>query len=62
MKAITTIFESILSGDESMVWSPADGPTEFAARGWDWKGVDGSGRGWDWTGLDAQSRGWDWKG
>lgn len=49
MKAITTIFESILTGDESIVWSPSNGgPTEYAARGWDW-GLEGSPeRGWDW--------------
>lgn len=40
MKAITTIFESILSnGDNTLIWTPADGPTEAAAaRGWQWGG------------------------
>jgi hypothetical protein len=41
MKAITTIFESMLR-DESLVWSPADGPTEFSGgprqSGWQWGG------------------------
>ena len=53
MKAITTIFESILSGDESIVWSPVEGPTEYAgaSRGWGWTTLDAAaaGRGWGWT-------------
>ncbi|GAB3069680.1 MULTISPECIES: hypothetical protein [unclassified Phycicoccus] len=52
MKTITTIFESILGQDDTFVWTPTDGPTEFA-RGWDWKGVDGASRGWDWKGLES---------
>ena len=48
MKAITTIFESILGKDDSLVWTPADGPTKaFADSGWDWKANDAA-RGWDW--------------
>jgi hypothetical protein len=40
MKAITTIFESILgNGDNTLVWTPADGPTEFTAtKNWGWGG------------------------
>jgi hypothetical protein len=40
MKAITTIFESILSTrDNSLIWTPAEGPTEAVeARGWNWGG------------------------
>jgi hypothetical protein len=50
MKAITTIFESILGQDDSLVWTPADGPTNaIASRGWDWTGVEAQ-RGWTWTG------------
>jgi len=37
MKAITTIFESMLGNDDSLVWTPADGPSDFSAqRGWGW--------------------------
>jgi hypothetical protein len=50
MKAITTLFESILSTDEAIIWRPTEGPTDFAARGWDWKGPISSARGWDWKG------------
>ena len=36
MKAITTIFESMLGKDDSLVWTPADGPTKaFADASWD---------------------------
>lgn len=51
MKAITTIFESILGKDDSLVWTPADGgPTKaFADAGWEWKGVEAQ-RGWEWKG------------
>ncbi|WP_277752334.1 hypothetical protein [Pedococcus bigeumensis] len=40
MKAITTIFESILSTrDNSLIWTPSEGPTEgFAGRNWQWGG------------------------
>lgn len=42
MKAITTIFESILGNGDTLVWTPADGPTEAMAptaqRGWTWGG------------------------
>jgi hypothetical protein len=44
MKAITTIFESILGQDDSLVWTPTHGgPTEFAgtaqaSKGWGWGG------------------------
>ena len=50
MKAITTIFESILGKDDSLVWTPTNGgPTEFSRQGWDWGHVQaGSERGWDW--------------
>jgi hypothetical protein len=54
MKAITTIFESILSNGDTLIWTPADGPTEMAAS---------SARGWQWGGLEATShRGWQWGG
>ena len=38
MKAITTIFESILGKDDSLVWTPADGRHQGVRRraGWDW--------------------------
>jgi hypothetical protein len=38
MKAITSIFESILGQDDAVVWTPAEGPTEAAAgpRGTSW--------------------------
>jgi hypothetical protein len=37
MKAITTIFESILGNDDSLVWTPTDGPSDFSAqRAWGW--------------------------
>jgi hypothetical protein len=53
MKAITTLFESMLGSDDTMVWTPTSGPTEFAgsSRGWGWTTVDGAaaGRGWGWT-------------
>lgn len=48
MKAITTIFESMLGKDDSLVWTPADGPTKaFADAGWEWRQVDAQ-RGWEW--------------
>jgi hypothetical protein len=50
MKAITTLFESILSTDESIVWRPTDGPTEFTGRGWQWGGLTSGERGWQWGG------------
>jgi hypothetical protein len=41
MKAITTIFESML-GDETLVWTPTDGPLESfrgpRQSGWQWGG------------------------
>ncbi len=39
MKAITSIFETMLGQDDSLVWTPAGEPTEatqFASRGWGW--------------------------
>ena len=49
MKAITTLFESILSNDESRVWNPTDGPTAFS-RGWSWVPVvGGAARAWSWV-------------
>jgi len=37
MKAITTIFESILGNDDSLVWTPNDGKSDFSAqRAWGW--------------------------
>jgi len=53
MKAITTIFESILGKDDSLVWTPtAGGPTEFtasatASKGWGWGTIE-AGKGWGW--------------
>ncbi len=40
MKAITSIFESILSTrDNTLIWTPAEGPTEAtAAKAWGWNG------------------------
>ena len=40
MKAITSIFESILSTrDNTLIWTPAEGPTEaVAAKNWTWNG------------------------
>ncbi|MDR6864124.1 hypothetical protein [Phycicoccus sp. 3266] len=52
MKAITTLFESILTNEEAIVWSPAEGPTQFS-RGWGWGGVDAAARGWGWGGADS---------
>ena len=50
MKAITTIFESILTKDDSLVWTPADGPTKaMPDAGWHWEGVEAN-RGWHWEG------------
>jgi hypothetical protein len=50
MKAITTIFESILGKDDSLVWTPTNGgPTEFSPlQGWDWGKQGTPERGWDW--------------
>jgi hypothetical protein len=37
MKAITTIFESILGNDDSLVWTPNDGKSDFSAQSaWGW--------------------------
>lgn len=48
MKAITTIFESILGQDDTLVWTPADGPTKaMPDAGWEWRGVEA---GWEWRG------------
>ncbi|NNM45796.1 hypothetical protein [Knoellia koreensis] len=52
MKAITTLFESILSTDESIVWRPTDGPTEYS-RGWKWDPAAPAARGWKWDPIDA---------
>jgi hypothetical protein len=41
MKAITSIFESILEQDDAATWTPVDGPTEAAGprgTGWGWGG------------------------
>ena len=40
MKAITTIFESILRDNNNLVWSPDDATGHGVARrqGWDWGG------------------------
>jgi hypothetical protein len=46
MKAITTLFESILTNEET-IWAPAEGPTQFS-RGWGWGPVESSSRGWGW--------------
>ena len=55
MKAITTIFESILGKDDSLVWTPADGPTKaMADRGWTWTGLEAD-RGWTWGWLSSAS-------
>ena len=48
MKAITTLFESILTNEESIVWAPTEGPTQFA-RGWGWNPADSAARGWGWN-------------
>ena len=48
MKAITTLFESILSNDESIVWNPTDGPTEFSGA-WTWNPADSAARAWTWN-------------
>ncbi len=52
MKAITTIFESILGNDDSIIWTPSEGPTEFNAstassKGWGWGTFEGN-KGWGW--------------
>jgi len=37
MKAITTLFESMLGNDDAIVWTPADGRTQAVEqRGWGW--------------------------
>jgi hypothetical protein len=39
MKAITTLFESMLGSDDTIVWTPTDGRTQaFEQRGWGWGG------------------------
>jgi hypothetical protein len=41
MKAITTIFESILSSGDTLIWTPSEGPADGfapASRGWQWGG------------------------
>ncbi|MFC8504709.1 hypothetical protein ACFUC1_20360 [Pedococcus sp. NPDC057267] len=48
MKAITTLFESILTNEETIVWAPAEGPTQFA-RGWGWNPAESAARGWGWN-------------
>jgi hypothetical protein len=52
MKAITSIFESILGNGDTIIWTPADGPTEFAApstgaKGWGWGTIEAN-KGWGW--------------
>jgi hypothetical protein len=48
MKAITTIFESILGKDDSLVWTPVDGPTKaFADSAWEWHRLEAQGA-WEW--------------
>ena len=36
MKAITTIFESILGQQDTLVWTPTDTKAEFATQAWGW--------------------------
>ncbi|WP_270888449.1 hypothetical protein [Pedococcus sp. 5OH_020] len=42
MKAITTIFESILRDNKDLVWAPEDSrdgaATQFASNTWSWGG------------------------
>ena len=52
MKAITTIFESILGKDDSLVWTPG------------WRShrvhrIATASKGWGWGSLEAD-KGWGW--
>ena len=38
MKAITTLFESILGQNDTLVWMPTEPKAEFTTQAWGWGG------------------------
>jgi hypothetical protein len=57
MKVITTLFESILSGDNGSVWTPEDKTST-----WSWGGKADATSTWSWGGKADATSTWSWGG